>query len=233
MTLKSRFLDIAAHELRTPVTSFSLIVQLAQKQLAKGNPVEAYTLMRLRSQAERISRLVVDLLDVSRLERGAIKLQIELKNIVEVVSEIINDYKLLRPTRNILFVKPEETIQLQFDPVRIMQVLSNLIDNACKYTPDETDILISVTKRPEHVRVSVLDSGPGIPDLQKESLFTPFTRGSIELTGRSGGLGLGLYVSRMIIELHGGKIGVETKIDSGSIFYFDLPVTFLLEDKKV
>lgn len=224
MILKSRFLDIAAHELRTPVTSFSLIVQLAQKQLAKGIPIEASTLMRLRAQSQRISRLVVDLLDVSRLERNAIKLQLEYLDFVTLIADHVEDFKLFRPNRNIVFINPKIEIRTKLDTVRILQVVSNLLNNACKYTPENTPIELSIETKPGFVRLSIKDYGPGISEDQQSTMFTAFTRGSLELTGRSGGLGLGLYVSRMIIELHGGRIGVISKLGSGSTFYFEIPI---------
>ncbi len=224
IVIKSRFLDIAAHELRTPVTSFSLIVQLAQKKLDKGIAVTADTLLRLRSQSERISRLVVDLLDVSRLERNAINLKLESSDILVLFSDYLIDYKILRPNREINFVKPNHQIFVNMDSVRILQVFSNLLDNACKYTPDDSPIDISIQEKQSTVRVSIKDFGPGIPPEQQRELFSPFTRGSLELTGRSGGLGLGLYVSRMIIELHGGSIGLVSQIGKGSLFYFEIPL---------
>lgn len=229
--LKSHFLDIAAHELRTPITSCSLIVQLAQKQLVKGHSVEESTLARLRTHCERISRLVVDLLDVSRLERNVINLQLEYKNISTLITEQLDDYKLLRPNRKIVFLKPKEQIVVKCDTVRINQVISNFLDNACKYTPDDSPIEISIETMPTFVRVSVKDQGPGISDDQQITLFTPFTRGSMELTGRSGGLGLGLYVSRMIIELHGGRVGLTSKVGHGSTFYFEIPTS--IGDQKI
>ncbi len=221
--MKSRFLDIAAHELRTPITSLSLVVQLAQKQFAKGHPIEESTLIRLRAQCERITRLVLDLLDVSRLERNVINLQLELKNITELIIEQIEEFNLIRPNRKIVLLKPTDPIILKFDSVRISQVISNFLDNACKYTPDETLIEISVEKMEKFVRVSVKDQGLGIAEDQQSTLFSPFTRGSMELTGRSGGLGLGLYVSRMIIELHKGKVGLTSRPGEGSNFYFEIP----------
>jgi signal transduction histidine kinase len=103
------------------------------------------------------------------------------------------------------------------------QVLSNLLDNAVKYTPEETPIEIQIAQRSGTVRVSVLDQGPGIPKDQQETLFSPFTRGDSKDTLRSSGLGLGLSVCRALMELHGGTIGVESEEGHGSTFFFELP----------
>lgn len=229
---KSRFLDIAAHELRTPVTAFSLLVQLAQKQLGKGIPVDAMTLVRMRSQADRITRLVIDLLDVSRLERNAIKLELQITDLVPVISGLVEDYNLLKPNRKFIFLKPLAPVEIKIDAVRVMQVLSNFLDNACKYTSEDSIIEILLESTSNSARVLVKDYGVGISTEQIETLFNPFTRGSNELTGRSGGLGLGLYISRMIIELHGGKVGVDSKIGIGSTFYFEIPKNLKREKEK-
>ncbi len=230
--VKSRFLDIAAHELRTPVTAFSLLVQLAQKQLGKGIPVDASTLARMRSQSDRITRLVVDLLDVSRLERNAIKLELQITDLVPVISGLIEDYKLLKPNRKIVFLNTQAPLEIKIDVVRVMQVLSNFLDNACKYTPEDSIIEILLESTSNSARVLVKDYGLGISTEQIETLFNPFSRGSNVLTGRSGGLGLGLYVSRMIIELHGGKVGVDSAIGIGSTFYFEIPKNLKREKEK-
>lgn len=220
--LKSQFLDIAAHELRTPVTAFTIFLQIAQKQLEKGHPIELSTIVRIRSQADRLSRLVVSLLDVSRLERG-MTLALELTDMVKMISGCIEDMSLRAPKREIIFSKPNETISISIDPLRIYQVVSNLLDNALKYTPENTPIEIAIESSPESVKVFVTDHGPGIAEEQLSALFEPFTRGKNDEVIRSVGMGLGLYISRVIIELHGGKIWVTSKIGVGTTFTFELP----------
>jgi len=221
--IKSRFLDIAAHELRTPVTAFSLLIQLSQKQLEKGYPVEASLLKRLKMQADRISHLVVDLLDVSRLERGVLKLNLEFKDINSVINECVADLKLRQPDRVVKILTPKASVKLNFDSFRIAQVITNILENARRYTDKDSPIEISLETKKKFVLISITDHGPGISDEQKSKLFTPFTRGSDELTSRSTGLGLGLFICSEIIKLHGGKIGVISKMGEGSTFYFELP----------
>ncbi len=222
--IKSNFLDSAAHELRTPVTAFSILLHLTEKQLQKGIPVEGSILSRLRSQAERLSNLVIDLLDVSRLEKGKISINREMKDISQVISECVEDIKLRAPTRNFIFIKPNDSIMVSIDSIRIYQVITNLLNNARKYTPEASPIEVFLEKNSKTLRVSILDYGPGISKEDQLNLFVPFTRGVPELKERSGGLGLGLYISRAIIELHSGTIGVDSQIGLGSKFYFDLPL---------
>ncbi len=220
--LRSRFLDIAAHELRTPVTAFNLILQIAQKKLEKGQQVGAEVLTRLQMQGDRIARLVVDLLDVSRLERGVLQIKREPVDISNLIINCMNENKLRYPNREIVFAQIKPVV-IKIDPIRIYQVISNLLDNACKYTPENSPIEISVKDEPHGVTVSVSDHGPGIPEAQKESLFTIFSRGSTELVERSGGLGLGLFICQSLVELHQGKIAVTSQIGQGSTFSFELP----------
>ncbi|WPU64357.1 sensor histidine kinase [Peredibacter starrii] len=223
VNIKSRFLDIAAHELRTPVSAFSLLVQLAKKKFDKGTPVDLSTLDRLKSQVDRISQLVVELLDVSRLERGVLVLRPSKSNIVGMIQQCIEEFRLREPNRRINLSAPSETIELNIDNLRVFQVISNLVDNAIKYTPEDSPIDIIVEKNPEKVRVSVKDYGEGISEEQQKVLFAPFSRGESEFADKAGGLGLGLFISREIIALHKGTIGVTSKEGSGCCFYFELP----------
>jgi len=223
LAIKSRFLDIAAHELRTPVTVFSVTLQLAEKQLEKGQSVEPSILRRLRGQADRLSHLVVDLLDVTRITRGLVVLNCSRIDLVSLIMECLDDFKIQAPTRRFIFRNPEHSIEVTVDPLRIRQVLSNFIDNAIKYTPEDSSIEVMIESMPEKLRVSVKDNGAGFSVEQQQELFKPFTRGSSDREVRTSGLGLGLSICRGIIELHGGSIGVVSKIGEGSTFYFDLP----------
>ncbi|MFA6238736.1 MAG: PAS domain-containing protein [Bacteriovorax sp.] len=219
---KIQFLDIAAHELRTPVTSLTLFLQLALKQAKKGTPLTIDVLTKIYEPAFRLKRLVIDLLDMSRLERGLLTLMLAETDIISLVSTCVADFKLQFPERTFIFDKPDNAIMIEIDSVRINQVLSNLLDNAVKYT-QENPITISLEEFPETVKVSVKDRGAGIPKDQLQFLFLPFSRGSSDATIRASGLGLGLSVSHGIVNLHGGVMGVLSEPGQGSLFYFDLP----------
>ncbi len=221
--LKSRFLDVAAHELRTPVTALSILIQMTLKQKTQGHTIEIETIKKLKGQVERISHLVVDLLDVSRLEKGMVHLKREQVSVITLIHECLSEFNLKNPDREILFYPKEKELLFNLDPNRIFQVMSNLIDNAIKYTPQTSPITVEVHQHESALRVSVTDKGQGLSSIQQATLFSPFSRGSSELTEKSGGLGLGLFISRMIVELHGGKIGVESEIGMGSTFYFEIP----------
>lgn len=221
--LRSQFLNIAAHELRSPMTTLSIALDLAHKQKLKGQPLDIAKVERLKKQASRLDRLVSELLDVSRLERGTLKLHRTHFNIVSLIAASVEEFHILAPNREIRFKIPEQDIDVTADPVRIHQVLSNLLDNAIKYTPGETPIEVQIASLPHSVRISVVDFGPGIPFEEQEDLLKPFTRGAGETVERVSGLGLGLFVCHEITRLHGGVLGFESKPGEGSTFYFELP----------
>ncbi len=219
---KIKFLDIAAHELRTPITSLSLLIQITQKKMERGLPLTFDLLTKLKIPAERLSRLVTDLLEMSRLERGLLSLIPVNEDIVSLISKCAEDFRIQVPDRKIIFNEDNRVIEVEMDPLRINQVLSNLIDNAIKYAND-SDIEIILEDKKNSVRVSVCDNGPGVPKNQIASLFTAFSRGSSDATIKTSGLGLGLSVSHGIIDLHNGHIGVDSGAKCGCTFYFELP----------
>lgn len=228
MMAKARFLDVAAHELRTPVTAISLMVQLAQRESKKGTVVASAVLDRLRVQADRLSRLVVDLLEVSKLDRGVLELRYEWADFGELIKECISYFKLQFPDKPIVFSMPEEPVRLNLDADRIYEVIANLIDNAIKYSVDDSPLEIHLESNTEHAYFSISDHGPGLSEHIQKRLFGAFERENHDLQKRYSGLGLGLFISRGIIELHGGSIGVRSQKGQGSTFFFNLPRTLNL-----
>jgi signal transduction histidine kinase len=144
-----------------------------------------------------------------------------------MIASTLDDFRLRAPSRKLHFNRPDAPIEITIDPLRINQVISNLIDNALKYSFEDSPIEVSITTTQTHLCASVKDQGHGITEEKQKDLFAPFSRGSDELTDKSGGLGLGLFISREIITLHEGTIGVKSTIGEGSTFYFELPL-----DKK-
>lgn len=219
---KATFLDIAAHELRTPITTLALLLDVLQKENEKGLAPSASIVIRFRKQVDRLTGLVLDLLDMSRLDRGIIVLRPERTNLVHFIKKCVEEFRFQFPSRRFSYVESDKAIEIEMDTVRIHQVLSNLVDNANKYTPTDSPIEIKIEDLPEMVRVSVIDCGQGISKEIQEHLFTEFFRGNTQETNRADGLGLGLSVCRGIMDLHGGKIGVLSELGKGSTFYFEL-----------
>lgn len=222
MRAKSRFLDIAAHELKTPVTAFSVLLELTDIRLAKGVSVTPELLKRFRSQVSRLSRLVTDLLEVAKMERGTAKLQTSPTEIGHLISECITQFRELYPLRQFDYIPESMPIIVQIDPIKIDEVIANLIDNAVKYTPENTPIKIKLEDFPNQIKISVIDLGPGIHDNLKKNLFKPFERGESSDEEKHSGLGLGLFISKGIVERHGGKLEVNSTQGQGSSFQMTL-----------
>ncbi|NBX76149.1 MAG: PAS domain S-box protein [Proteobacteria bacterium] len=221
MRAKATFLDIAAHELRTPVTAASLLTQLTQRQLEKGEALDKNIIQRIRVQLDRLSRLVVDLLEVSKLDRGVLELRYEPTDLRTLVSDCSSTFQIQFPDRQITLHSSNGSIELMLDPIRIYEVVSNLIDNAIKYSPEGSPIELVLETGPESVRFLVRDHGPGLTEEGQRKLFSAFERGTTH--EKTSGLGLGLFICRGIIALHDGTIGVHSAPGKGSTFYFDLP----------
>ncbi len=230
MRAKARFLDIAAHELRTPVTAFSVLLEITEMRLEKGTPVGIETLKRLRAQVKRLSRLVADLLEVARLEKGTLSLRPESANLIPLIQESVESFSDQFPDRPFHFHPPRAPVVAVIDPVRIHEVLTNIIDNAVKYTPSNSPIRIHLKDMPDQVRISVSDQGPGISGPRREKLFQAFERGVSSEVEKYAGLGLGLFISKGIMDLHHGKLDYSPR-GAGSEFRITLPKKALKENQ--
>ncbi len=220
---KSEFLDIASHELRTPLTALCLGVELARKRVASGRPVDSAMLEKVERQTWRLTQMVEDLLDASRLERGQIAIRPTPTDLGKLVSSTVEDFRARATGKAIRVTLADGSAPVVADPARIEQVLANLLDNAVKYSPDDAPVEVGLTRRDDRFEVSVADSGPGIREEHQARLFTRFYRAPSDLARYRAGLGLGLFICRMIIEAHHGDIGVESRPGKGSRFYFTLP----------
>ncbi len=221
--LKSEILDVAAHELRTPLTSLKLQAQMFDRSVKEGKQLLPRQSEQLLQQVRRLAALIDNLIDASHLEHGVFPLKLTRINLVPILQGIIDDFKLRAPKRQVTLEAPKQPVNLIIDPIRIGQVLSNILENALKYTPDDSPIEVKVTANPEDVVTSVTDHGPGIPKDQQPSLFSRFYRVQSETTAKKPGLGLGLYICREIMDFHGGTIEVESTLGVGTTFLFTLP----------
>ncbi len=224
--LKDEFLSIASHELRTPVTSIKGYTQLA-KTLIRENDLgtsEEYLDIAL-DQIDRMSRLILELLDVSRIETGRLEIRREPIQWATFVRDVVNRHHTAVSDRRFHLDIPPDGKIVHGDRDRLEQVLGNLLENAVKYSPDGSEIFISVEERPDQVVTSVCDRGIGIPADEITQVFERFHRGRQVSSSNYGGLGLGLYITKQIIERHGGSIWVESREGSGTTFYFTLGTT--------
>lgn len=223
--LKDEFLSIASHELRTPVTSIKGYTQLA-KTLIRENDLstsEEYLDIAL-DQIDRMSRLILELLDVSRIETGRLEIRREPIRWSTFVRNVVHRQHTAVSDRRFHLNVPEDSKVVEGDRDRLEQVLGNLLENAVKYSPDGSEILVNVEHRGDAVLTSVCDRGIGIPADELMQVFERFHRGRQVSSTNYGGLGLGLYITKQIVERHGGQIWVESAEGVGTTFHFSLPV---------
>ena len=238
--LKDEFIGIAGHELRTPLTTVKASVQLARRQVARLLKLETAlspeaekliaAMQTLLERAERQigmqNRLVNDLLDVSRIETGRLELHPELGDLAALIHEVVEDQQALTPERRISFEQSTSgEVLVLVDADRLRQVMTNYLSNALKYSTVDQPVIVRIVLLETEVRVEVEDRGPGLTDAQQQRIWERFYRvPGIEVKSGSGvGLGLGLHISRMIIERHGGYVGVKSVKGQGSTFWLVLP----------
>ena len=236
-----QFLSIASHEIRTPLTHFKGGVQLAQRRLnrmmAQGEDdvltierqqlTALYELLAITDgQTNRMTRLVGDLLDVSRVQLDALTIRPEPCDVGTIVRNAVATLALGRSQRTVDLVLPADPILVEADAERIGQVLMNFLTNAIKYSPDGSPIAVLLDVAAAHAHVAVSDIGPGVPLDQQVHIWERFYRvqGTNVTNGSDIGLGLGLYLSRAIIHSHHGEVGVISNEGAGATFWFTLPL---------
>jgi PAS domain S-box-containing protein len=232
--LKDEFLSIASHELRTPVTSIKGYTQLA-KTLIRENDLhtsEEYLDIAL-DQIDRMSRLIIELLDVSRIETGRLEIRREPIPWTTFVSDVVHRHHTAVSERRFQLNLPVGHKRVLGDRDRLEQVLGNLMENAVKYSPEGSEILVSVDDRGDQMVTSIADRGIGIPTDEIGQVFERFHRGRQVSSTNYGGLGLGLYITKQIVERHGGTIWVESREGQGTTFSFSLPVGPAVEQLPV
>jgi PAS domain S-box-containing protein len=224
--IKSKFIDIAAHELKTPLTPLTLLVQKIKLLLSTNKEIPDNYIDRMEQQIFRLTKLVDDLLNISRLEHGGLVLRPTRTDLIKLLQECTDDFKnSTAKVGGLIFEGPDKALFMSLDPTRISQVVWNLLDNAVKYSPPKTPIRITLEEKENSVRVSITDQGPGIPLAKQAELFSKFYRVNTDTTYTHAGMGLGLYICRKIINGHGGTISVTSDTGKGSTFFFDLPKT--------
>lgn len=221
---KDDFLSMASHELKTPITSLKMFVELQSMQLKRKDPKKAkYFNDRISDQADRLKELTSDLLDVSRIQTGKLRFAMEKFDITGVIRDTVEGLAGTSKKHEIIF-KNGKKILVKGDKYRIYQVLVNLITNAIKYSHGEEKIIVLVKLVKRNVVVSIEDFGIGIEKDQQRKIFDRLYQVSGSEEKTFPGLGLGLFISKEIIQRHRGRIWVESEKGKGSTFFFSLPV---------
>jgi len=217
--MQREFITMVTHELRNPLASIKGYAELMQR---RGAYSEA-AVDTIVTQAKQLERLIKDLLDVSRLQVGQLKLQPGETDLVALARAAAAQAQTLTHVHTIRVVAPEPPLVGRWDATRLEQVLQNLLSNAVKYSPDGGEIVVRVEDLPRQARVSVTDQGIGIPPEALPRLFQRFFRTEEAQARGIEGLGLGLHISRALVEAHGGRLWAESLPGQGSTFVFTLP----------
>lgn len=221
--LRDDFISMASHELRTPITSLKMYTQFLQKHLSKKGDISlVHPLTRMDAQLNKLAGLINDLLDVSKIEHGRLDFQEECFNLEEVVREACEAVQQTTP-KHTIHIEGSIPYSVRGDKDRIGQVMTNLLTNAIKYSPQAREVLVRLQSEPDRALVSVQDFGIGIDQEHLSKIFTRFYRVSDPDEKTFPGLGLGLYLSHEIITRHGGSLTVASEKGKGSVFSCVLP----------
>jgi signal transduction histidine kinase len=209
-----------SHELRTPITALQVVLE----NLVDGvEPPDPDTLRTMLAQVERLGRLVTQLLDLSRLESGAVPLQRCAFDVEPMLEHAVRESRLHSPDVDVDIVVESPHLAADGDPERVHQVVANLLENAVRYSPVGGTVEVRAMRNNGHVRIEVADEGPGIPDDQADRVFERFYRADAARATRDGGAGLGLAIARWIVDLHGGDIHPEHRQPHGCRMVVTLP----------
>ena len=221
---KDEFIGIASHELKTPVTSVKAYTQLLKEIAAgRGDTIETQMLTKMDGQITKLSNLITDLLDVTKIQAGKLQFNDAYFDFDKLADEVVEELQRTTPRHQL--VGQFSNIGIVYgDEHRISQVITNLLSNAIKYSPNANKIIVTTGKGDSELKLSVQDFGIGIPKDHQEKVFEQFYRVSNNKQHLYPGLGLGLYISAEIIRREGGEIGVESTEGEGSTFYFTLPL---------
>lgn len=225
--IKSNFLNITSHELRTPISAIKGYIQIILKQkLGDINEEQRKSLEVVLRNANRLDHLIQDILDISRLDSGTMRFIPEQTNVKTMMTETVETMKSPADMKHIKIntIVEEHLPDLTVDRERITQVIINLLNNAIKFSSDNSNININIRKEKDEILFEIQDFGRGIPEDQLGNIFDAFYQVKHSEDKKLGGVGLGLAISRGIILAHGGRIWVESTLDKGSKFKFSLPI---------
>ena len=221
---KDDFLAVASHELKTPVTSIKAYGQMLEREfIERGETKAAVLVSKMDMQVDKLSKLIDDLLDVSKIQFGQMTFTETSFDSNVLIAEMVEEMQMVSP-RHVIYTEFLETVLLYADRDRIGQVLTNLLSNAIKYSPDTAHILVSTEYGNQNLTVHIKDFGIGIEKKYQEKVFDRFYRAHEGILETYPGLGLGLYISREIVQRQHGKLWLESTAGYGSTFSFSLPV---------
>jgi PAS domain S-box-containing protein len=223
--MKSDFVSTVSHELRAPLTSiYGFAETLLRRDVLFGEPERKTFLGYIASEAQRLTSIVDTLLGVATLEAGELQVELVPTDLHAVVSEVVTSVRQTSDVNGHRFVVhlPDEPLAASADPEKLSQILTNLLDNAVKFSPGGGTVTVEAHRRSGRVEVRIVDEGRGIPEAERERIFSKFHR--TESSRGSGGAGLGLFIARGLVTAMGGRIWVDSVEGGGSSFAFELPL---------
>lgn len=226
--MREELFSVVTHEMRTPVTALSgTLALLGNGVLGELPPALKSSLPLLERNAERLRRLIDDLLESRRIESGQLSLQKKVLDLTQSLQETLSQLRDYAQDSavHLAFTPPDEAVWVHADPLRLQQISANLISNAAKFSPRGGTVRVCIRKAgPGMARVCVRDDGPGIPADFQPHVFEKFARGPAQPNRAIASTGLGLSIVKALVEAHGGRAGFESADGQGSTFYFDLPI---------
>lgn len=229
--LKDHFLSMASHELRTPVTAIKGLTELLLRTLDARGTIDSAQLARrlgsIQREADRLAMLSMDLLDISRLHSGALPMHPETHDLTAIVAACVERQRDLLgddDRHHVALQQPKHPVLVRVEPIRLEQVMGNLLENAVKYSPDGGTIQVTTAVTGQRAQIHVSDLGIGIPAADLSKIFTPFFRGSNASSQTFMGLGLGLYLSKALIEAQGGTLMMHSVEGHGTTVMVTLPI---------
>jgi two-component system sensor histidine kinase/response regulator len=226
--MKDKFLQIAAHDLRNPLNNIVMSTELLDEhkdEFAQIDPEFKQILTMVRAAVRMMQSIINDFLDLQAIESGQLELHRERLSLNGVIEQVIFQFGSYADQKavDVQADLADDLPECFADPDRLMQIASNLIGNAIKYSHQGGSVTVSSRSRDGRLRVEVQDDGPGIPEEEMPLLFTSFARLSNQPTGGEKSSGVGLSIARQLVELHGGEIGAESTSGVGSTFWFEIP----------
>ena len=226
--MKHDFVATVSHELRTPLTSIKGALGLLQVQSQAEKPKVSDRLIEIAlSNSDRLASLVDDILDMEKMDSGNMNVEVNSFSLNEILSDASQQFETYASQWNVGVEVPKPDVEqmISTDKKRVIQVLTNLLSNACKFAHSETTVRLTAEVLPTHMKISVSNFGPSIPEEFRSKIFQPFSQADSSDARQRGGTGLGLSISRTLIELMGGTIGFESEPGQETVFWFTCPLT--------
>ena len=224
--LKNEFISMVSHELRTPLTSIRGSLGLVVGAMAQSLPEKTLTLLEIaHSNAERLIRIINDILDIDKIASGHMRFDVRAQSVAQIAAKAVelNEAYAHKCNARIELARIDERVRISVDEDRLIQVLTNLISNAAKFSPAGGTIGVKVQVGARQVRISVSDQGPGIPEEFRARIFDKFSQADSSEARTVGGTGLGLHIARQMVERMDGRIGFESQLGEGTTFWVEFP----------